>query len=110
MAEIVPAPRRFYVVGHNTNSIAEVKTGLARGMNAFEIDISHGSDGGLWVSHEAVNVGMLPSLAAKGFETPLELDPFLDLFAAIVERSGDDVALLMVDCKVSHPGFAPRLR
>src|SRR5690349_20641194 len=33
-------PRPFYIIGHNTNTIADVKSALASGANAVEADVN----------------------------------------------------------------------
>jgi PLAT/LH2 domain-containing protein len=92
--------RPFYLVGHNTNSLAAVRLGLRSGLNAFEIDVNKDARGRLFVSHGAVP----PTVALFG--PPVPLTDFLDEFAALAPR----IALLIWDCKIEDPALAVRLR
>src|SRR5689334_5273805 len=39
-AESGNVPRPFYIIGHNTNSIQEIKNALLIGANAIEVDVN----------------------------------------------------------------------
>ena len=46
-------PRPFYIISHNTNTIAEVRDVLERGANAIECDVNVSPEGHLCVNHAA---------------------------------------------------------
>jgi glycerophosphoryl diester phosphodiesterase len=84
------APRPFYLVGHNTNTLAEVQAALAAGANALEPDINFYADrpGAMCVSHDA------------GDASALSLNDFLDAVHAIALAS-PQLALVVFDCKAA---------
>lgn len=97
-------PRPFYVIGHNTNSMEEIRGGLASGLNAFEVDIQDDDDGNLFINHEPVRP------TPRGFRVPPRLPEFFGELAALVGSSpGADISLLILDCKVSSGNQARRL-
>ena len=57
------APRPFYVIGHNTNTIPEVLDALKHGCNALEPDVNvyDANEGKLCISHGEGSAGS-PSL------------------------------------------------
>ncbi|MBI3821039.1 MAG: hypothetical protein HY286_20305 [Planctomycetes bacterium] len=90
------AVRPFHIVGHNTNSLAEIQNGLNAGMNAFEIDINKDRAGNLYAAHDEVsNPG--------GANGPLEIGEFFGKFSQIVGAAGSAVSLAVLDCKVTDP-------
>lgn len=100
-------PRPFYSVGHNTNSIREIREGLARGLNAFEIDIHKDENNQLYVSHDPVNVALL---LAHGFEIPPRIVPFLaELKQLAASPEGAGMALVIFDSKVAEADLALEL-
>lgn len=91
--------RPVYLIGHNTNTIAEVRDGLSRGLNAVEVDINQDRNGKLYVSHDMVDIGV----PANELLTTPELIPFLrELKVAADQR----LALVIFDSKVSDPSQA----
>lgn len=97
--------RPFYLVGHNTNSIAEIREGLARGLNAFEIDVNKDERNELYVSHGSVSTSPILPL-----EPPPRLEPFLTELKAIVESpEGAGLALVIFDCKIVEAELGRRL-
>jgi hypothetical protein len=97
--------RPFYLIGHNTNSLAEVRAGLERGLNAFEVDIHKDDQGRLYVSHDPVRESWLP-----GGEPPPRIAPFLaDLRRLADSAEGGAIALVIFDCKVAEPELASEL-
>jgi glycerophosphoryl diester phosphodiesterase len=93
--------RPFYLIGHNTNAIAEIQDGLSKGLNAFEIDINKDEDDQLYVSHDPVQTQVLLS---HGFTLPPRVVPFL---VELKQLAG--VALVIFDCKVDDPALAAEL-
>jgi len=94
--------RPFYLIGHNTNSLAEIRAGLERGLNAFEIDVNKDESGRLYVSHDAVGEPWL-----SDGETPPRIEPFLkDLRRLADSEEGRAIALVIFDCKVAEPELA----
>jgi len=89
--------RPFYLIGHNTNSIAEIREGLAGGLNAFEIDVNRDFDNELYVAHDFVDEP--PPRAAH--VKPPTLDTFLKALRALaVSPAGAGIALVIIDSKV----------
>lgn len=87
-------PRPFYVVGHNPNTIAEVKAALAAGANALEPDVNVFDDGSgrLCISH------------GKGGASAPTIEQYLtDLHA--VAAANPQLALIVFDCK--PPAVSP---
>jgi CheY-like chemotaxis protein len=80
--------RPFYIVGHNPNTIAEVKTALQQGANAMEPDVNVFSSDGtkLCISHGEGDAGA-PTLVAY----------LKDLHTVAVQNP--QLALIVFDCK-----------
>ena len=98
--------RPFYLIGHNTNSISEILEGLARGLNAFEIDVNRDDAGELYVSHGRVNA--LSTVLRP--ELPPLLQPFLvDLRQLASSSEGSPIALVIFDSKVAEAELAVEL-
>ena len=98
--------RPFYLIGHNTNSLAEVREAVANGLNAVELDIHRDEHGELYVSHDAVSAlrRALPLAPAPA------LVPFLDELKAFADSpAGAALALVIFDCKIAEPALAARL-
>jgi len=94
--------RPFYLIGHNTNSLAEIRTGLERGLNAFEIDVNEDARGLLYVSHDRVDEPWLP-----GGEPAPRVGPFLTELGRLAHSpAGQAIALVIFDCKVARPELA----
>lgn len=97
--------RPFYLIGHNTNSLGEIRAGLEAGLNAFEIDVHQDAEGRLYVSHDPVGEPWLP-----GGEPPPQLEPFLTALRRLVDtEEGANIALLIFDCKVVEAKLAVAL-
>ncbi|MEO6550010.1 MAG: PLAT/LH2 domain-containing protein [Ferruginibacter sp.] len=84
--------RRFYIIGHNPNTIEEAKEYLDNGANALEPDIVH-SDGRFYVSHS-----LLPS-----YENVPTVEDYLQSLKALIAAHQYDLALIVWDMK--HAGF-----
>jgi hypothetical protein len=101
-ANLIPAPppRPFYIVGHNTNTLAEVHAALAAGANALEPDINvFAADlDRMCVSHD------------HGDASALSLEDFLDAVHQIAVAS-PQLALVVFDCKaaICNPEHGLRL-
>jgi hypothetical protein len=102
---VATTQRPFYLIGHNTNTIEEVRTGLARGLNAFEIDINVDERGRLFISHDRVSAD-----SPFGVALPPCVEPFLvELGQLASSPEGAPMALVIFDCKVESPEFAAEL-
>ncbi|MEV0680155.1 PLAT/LH2 domain-containing protein [Actinosynnema sp. NPDC050436] len=92
--------RPFYILGHNTNTIAEVKTALAQGANALEPDVNVFSDdeGKLCISH-----------GEGDSSAPVLVDFLKDLHTIAVQNP--QLALVVFDCKstAATPDFGLEL-
>ncbi|HEY3496691.1 MAG TPA: hypothetical protein VGK73_18455 [Polyangiaceae bacterium] len=99
------ALRPIYLVGHNTNSIAEIEDGLARGLNAFEIDINKDEHDELFVSHGPVN----GATALVTGPCPRLVPFLLELKRLVSSPAGSKIALVIFDCKISDPALAVEL-
>ncbi|HET7544613.1 MAG TPA: PLAT/LH2 domain-containing protein [Polyangiaceae bacterium] len=98
--------RPFYLVGHNTNSIQEIRDGLASGLNAFEIDVNRDANDQLFVAHDFVEQ---PSIRAPNIRPP-QLDVFLsELRQLALSREGAGMALLIIDSKVRAPALGAKI-
>ncbi|HWP04551.1 MAG TPA: hypothetical protein VNN72_02360 [Polyangiaceae bacterium] len=98
--------RPVYLIGHNTNSMDEVRSAVARGLNAVEIDINSDEDGELYVSH----YGVTPLRRALPLELPSRLVPFLNELKAFVDSpQGEALALVILDSKLAEPRLAAEL-
>lgn len=98
--------RPVYLIGHNTNSMDEVRAAIARGLNAIEIDIQSDGDGELYVSH----FGLTPLRRALSLGLPPRLVPFLNELKAFVDSPrGSGLALVILDCKIAEPHLAAEL-
>jgi hypothetical protein len=94
--------RPFYLIGHNTNSIAEIERGLALGLNAFEIDVNIDDARELYISHDRVG----PS--ERGTEDAPQLVPFLQELGRVADANAG-MALVIWDCKFSDADLGQRL-
>jgi hypothetical protein len=84
----------------------EVRSAVARGLNAIEIDINSDEDGELYVSH----YGVTPLRRALPVELPPRLVPFLNELKAFVDSpQGAGLALVILDCKIGEPQLAAEL-
>lgn len=95
-AESGNVPRPFYIVGHNTNSIADVKTALANGANTIEVDVNVYEDqqDKLCISE----VGILDTDKGGNSSAP-SLEQFLtELHQAAIDNP-ENFALVIFDCK-----------
>jgi hypothetical protein len=105
LAYPVEPVRPFYLIGHNTNSLAEIRAGLERGLNAFELDVNRDERGRLYVSHDAVDEAWPPS-----GEPPPRLVPFLTELRRLVDSpEGAPIALVIFDCKIAESELAVEL-
>ena len=95
------APRPFYVIGHNPNTLHEVREALARGANALEPDVNvyDNSPEDLCISH-----------GEGGDEAPSLVD-FLKGLHDLASQLGSALALVVFDCKppVATPAHGERL-
>jgi hypothetical protein len=93
--------RPFYIVGHNPNTLAEVREALAEGANAIEPDVNVYEDrpGELCISHGEGDADA-PSLAA-----------YLKGLHELAAAPGSPLALVVFDCKpaVATPALGERL-
>jgi hypothetical protein len=95
----------FYLIGHNTNSIDDVKRGLAAGLNAFEVDVNCDENNVLYISHDPVHTGAL-SAAHDPQHLPPRVVPFLVELKKIADAADGRLALLILDCKIDDPALA----
>jgi hypothetical protein len=105
MPKLGPAPRPFYVVGHNPNTIDDVNAALDAGANAIEPDVNVHEDGTLCISE--VTVAGAKTLAHS--DAP-SLEDFLnDLHDIAVRRP--ELALVVFDVKpqAARPEYGPIL-
>ena len=95
-AESGNVPRPFYIVGHNTNSTTDVRTALASGANAIEVDINVYEDAQdkLCISE----AGGLDSDEGGNPSAP-SLERFLIELHPIVIDNPENFALVIFDCK-----------
>jgi hypothetical protein len=96
-AESGNVPRPFYIIGHNTNSIADVRAALANGANAVEVDVNVYEDkqDELCISE----TGSLPGSEKGGDAGAPPLAGFLkELHDAAVDNP-QQFALVIFDCK-----------
>lgn len=99
-------PEPLWILGHNTNSIEEVREALDKGANAVEIDVTaYGHDlNALCIDHAGI-LGDGPGRAsAPAFE------PFLRELREVVDGR-PELCLVLFDLKppASHPKFGPVL-
>ena len=98
--------RPFYLIGHNTNSIDEIREGLAAGLNAFEIDVNRDADDQLYVAHDFVAAPLLEVLGAM----PPKLDVFLsELRQLAVSPEGAGIALVIIDSKITSAALGAEI-
>jgi hypothetical protein len=98
--------RPFYLIGHNTNSIEEIREGLALGLNAFEIDVNRDSEDQLYVAHDFVDE---PWLSAPS-QSPPRLEVFLqELRNLAVSAEGAPIALVILDSKVQSAALGAEI-
>lgn len=91
-ARFGPAP--FYVIGHNTNSLAQVRGALSDGANAVEVDVTafESNLGQLCIDHAGVTGD------APGHDEAPRFAAFLRGLRAIVDQDAR-LALVVFDCK-----------
>ena len=96
LAQGSTVPRPFYLVGHNTNSIADVLAALSAGANAVEVDVNVYEDAPdrLCISE----AGGLDSDEGGGANAPSLAEFLNDLHPVVAERQ-DSFALVIFDCK-----------
>jgi hypothetical protein len=95
-AESGNVPRPFYVVGHNTNSIADVRAALASGANAIEVDVNvYEDEQDLLCISEA---GGVDSDEGGDASAP-SLERFLNELHPIAIENPESFALVIFDCK-----------
>jgi hypothetical protein len=80
--------RPFYLIGHNTNTIADVRTALKAGCNAIECDIQIRSNGELVINH-----------GDPGADGGVPLDPYLNDVRALLGEF-PQLAMVMFDSKI----------
>ncbi|RQP24722.1 PLAT/LH2 domain-containing protein [Piscinibacter terrae] len=90
------APRPFYIIGHNTNSLDEVRQALAAGANAVEIDVNvyESRPDQLCVSE----TGTLDTDKGGDDDAPA-LPDFLAQLHGIAQLNPQNLALVIFDCK-----------
>ena len=95
-AESGDVPRPFYIVGHNTNSIADVQSALANGANAIEVDVNvyEKQQDKLCISE----TGTLDTDKGGSSSAP-SLEQFLTELQPIVIANPENLALVIFDCK-----------
>src|SRR5260221_6735555 len=98
--------RPFYLVGHNTNSIDQIRDGLTKGLNAFEIDIQKDDNNQLYVNHDPVAPEFL---IQRGVPVPPQVVPFLVELKQLFDTKGNAPALVIFDCKIDNPELASTL-
>jgi hypothetical protein len=98
-------PKPFYLIGHNTNSLNDVKRGLEAGLNAFEIDINRDENNLLYVSHELVNTNPL-TMAHNPQPLAPRVSQFLTGLKSLADAADGRLALLILDCKIDDPALA----
>lgn len=100
-AERAFEPRPFYIVGHNPNSMAQVREALAEGANAIEPDVNVYADrpDELCISH------------GRGDDDDPSLVTFLRGLHDLAAQPGSPLALVVFDCKpaVATPAHGERL-
>jgi hypothetical protein len=81
-------PRPFYIIGHDTNTYAELMHALAQGANALEPDVNVYDDdpGRLCISH------------GTGGSGTISLEHYLDVLHAVA-LAHPELALVVFDCK-----------
>jgi hypothetical protein len=95
-AESGKAPQPFYVIGHNTNTIEDVRMALEKGANAVEIDVNVYEDnqGELCISE----AGKFDKDEGGDSDAPT-LEQFLKELHVIVSGNPEKLALVIFDCK-----------
>jgi glycerophosphoryl diester phosphodiesterase len=88
-----PAPRPFYVVGHNPNTIEEVNAALDAGANAIEPDVNLDLAGNLRISEVTV-----AGTKFRGHSDAPSLTDFLDSLSIVAQRR-PQLALVVFDVK-----------
>ncbi|MBP6512233.1 MAG: hypothetical protein KA347_06165 [Bacteroidia bacterium] len=89
MPDDLVKPRPFYIIGHNTNSINEVKLALDHGANGIEPDLNvfDNNPGKISVSHD------------KGNSGDSALIPFLQELHTLAIKKNSLLSLVVFDCK-----------
>src|SRR5690349_10538162 len=87
--------RPFYIVGHNTNSIADIKVALERGANAVEVDVN------VYEEHQdQLCVSETGTLNDDGGNSDAPaFDQFLIDFHEVLKENPENLALVVFDCK-----------
>ena len=88
--------RKFFIIGHNPNTLAEAKEFLDKGANALEPDIVY-AEGRFYVSH-------LPQLS---YENVLTVEEYLHGLKKLLLSESYNLALLVFDIKETD--FDPNL-
>src|SRR6187200_3468003 len=88
--------RKFFIIGHNPNTLAEAKEFLDKGANALEPDIVY-AEGRFYVSH-------LPQLS---YENVLTVEEYLHELKKLLLSESYNLALLIWDIKETD--FDPNL-
>ena len=108
---LLPGPRNFgpspfYILGHNTNSIAQVNAALDQGANAVEVDVTAFSNNlnALCIDHAGVTGDSPGSPSAPA------LEDFLHDLRKVADAR-PELALVMFDLKppASRPDLGPKL-
>ena len=105
MPRLGPAPRPFYVIGHNPNTIDDVNAALDAGANAIEPDVNIHGDGHLCISE--VTVAGTKFLGSGGAPS---LEDFLDDLHSVAFRR-PQLALVVFDVKpqAARPEYGPTI-
>lgn len=94
LPQLGPAPRPFYVVGHNPNTIDEVNAALDAGANAIEPDVNLTSDG----QHLCISEVSVALTKFRGDDGAPSLTDFLDALHDVAVRR-PELALVVFDVK-----------
>jgi hypothetical protein len=94
-----PATRRFYLFGHNPNSVEEATRCLEAGANALEPDVCYDPADRAFYVHE--EIPLIPTWAAKWFRKNLRLEDYLKGIGGYLaeSNSGSHLALIAFDLK-----------
>ncbi|MGD1149123.1 MAG: hypothetical protein ABR961_14375 [Thermoanaerobaculaceae bacterium] len=83
--------RKFYLIGHNPNSVGEAIRCLEAGANALEPDVCWDADDRAFYVHE--EIPLIPTWAAKWFRKSLRLEDYLKGIGAYLKSNNRDVVL-----------------
>ena len=100
-------PRRFYLIGHNPNSVAAAVRCLEAGANALEPDVCFDQDD--FFVHE--RIPLVPAWLLRLLRGHLTLRQYLDGLGAYLARSGraNQLALIAFDLKPPYDFALDRL-